>query len=511
MGVFLGIDIGTSSTKVSCIDSHGTHRITVGSGYKLERPESGWAEQNPEQWWQALLKALRELREHSRDSFSFRDIEGIGLSGQMHSLVVLDGHGKVLTNAISWADQRTHAECSELRRRTGDAILKETGNAVNAGFTLPKLLWLRANDPECFARIRHVLLPKDFIRYKLTNELLTDYSDASGTLMFNPASGRWSDAVLSAVGIDKEILPEVAYSAECGGYVSHEASEVTGIPEFVPVYVGSCDVSAAVVGSGAVSENTGVVSLGSAAQVIVTTGKPVIDWKSRINLLCHGVPDEWMLMGAVQNSGSAVEWFLEQAFSETSNSGDHDYEQLERQLSELPMRADDPVFLPYLTGERTPHMDENAAGVLFGLRPHHGKFHILRAVHEGIGFSIRDCVEVLREMHADAARFMLCGGGSASGPLVRILTANLNRPVLVSSQRDASPRGAALWAMAGSSGDLRLERIPAVEGTEAERSPDTMTKQFYDHRFDLYRKIYHDLRSSFELLAELPGESHSNT
>lgn len=512
MDVFLGIDIGTSATKVTSVDADGTHLVTTGSRYELERKQAGWAEQNPKQWWDATVDALSRLREEASDSFSFNEVRGIGLSGQMHSLVCLDEHGAPLGSAISWADQRTHAECTVLRGQLGRTVLDETGNAVNTGFTLPKLLWLRANEPELFDRIRHIVLPKDFVRYKLTNEILTDFSDASGTLMFNTVERKWSDVIMRWSGLSTEILPDVAYSAECAGYLSVEASSVTGLPARVPVYVGSSDVAAAVIGSGAVSRQTGVVSLGSAGQAIVSTGTPQVDRKSRVNLLCHGVPNEWMLMGAIQNAGNAIDWFMGNSFTSSEDGKRPDYEQIEKRVSELEMHQRDPIFLPYLTGERTPHMDETAAGVLFGLRPHHGRYHGLRAVYEGIAFAIRDSVEVLREMKADAHEFRLCGGGTASGTLLNILADNLLRPLEVSSQRDASAYGGALWAWAGSKGDLGVDVPPPEKGTEARITPSDENASFYENRFRLYQKLYRDLRPSFECLVSgvLKSDSKQN-
>jgi xylulokinase len=351
--------------------------------------------------------------------------------------------------------------------------------------------------------MRWLLLAKDFIRYQLTGRVLTDFSDASGTLLFNTTERRWSEQILSRFDISPDLLPQLVNSADFAGEVLPGASKATGLHEGTPVYVGSSDICAAVLGSGPDSRATAVVSLGSAGQVVALRQTPTMDAEGRVNLLCHGVPSSWILMGAIQNAGIAVQWALNGSFGGSERGASRpDLRAIESRLAELEPELSDPIFLPYLTGERTPHMDDRSAGVLFGVRPQHNRFHVLRAVYEGVAFALHECSLVLSELGSSIENLRVCGGVAGGETLLKILASTVGKPVSPAAHLDASAYGAALWARAGAEGDLAVAHAPTGGRAGDSVMPDPAKQDFYRKRFHLFQTIYKDLKPSFALLAE---------
>ncbi|TVQ39719.1 MAG: xylulokinase [Spirochaetaceae bacterium] len=500
MESFIGIDTGTSSIKVCLIDGAGRVQALASDGYRLAHPGQGWAEQDPEVWWTALTRAVGSLRQRV-GAGSLRDVQAIGLTGQMHTLVVLGGDGIPLRPAISWTDQRTVAECDYLRRNLLEEVFACTSNPPSTGYTLPKLLWIRNHEPEVYRRICALVLPKDYIRYRLTGEIATDYCDASATLLFDPVKLQWSHQLASTLGIDRSILPPVRNATDLGGVLTDSAARLLELRAGLPVYVGSGDVAAGWLASGANAAATAAgLSLGSGALFVAPSGSPTTDPHRRLNLLCDGTAGRWLVMAAIQNAGIAVDWYLvkilQELLPDRGASERPDYNTINARVTSVAAGAGGVLFLPYLTGERTPHMDENAAGVFFGLRSTHTGLHLYRAVLEGIAYALRDALEVVKSLDLPADPIVAGGGGAANKALLAILASVLERRLVVSPQTDASVLGAALYALHGSD----PSRLRGIGGADAPVSiePDQGDIPRYRSRFAVYQNLYASLKQSFE-------------
>ena len=373
MRYLIGIDIGTTGAKCLLMDEKGRTHATDFQEYPLHLPKPGWAEQDPEDWWAATKAGLRALLEKSRVSPSH--IAGMSLSGQMHGLVCLDADGKPLRNAILWCDQRTTAQCREIEQAVGGRakVVQLASNPALEGFTLPKLLWVRRHDPKAYAKTRTVLLPKDYVRYRLTGALGMEMSDAAGTLMLDVRKRRWSREILRAVGVDAALLPPLAESPDIAGAVTAEAARETGLPEGLPVAYGGADNTCAAVGNGVIEEGVVAVSIGTSGTVIAPATGPMRDKLGRAHTFNHSVPGLWYVMGVMQAAGLSLKWLrdnfgaLERAVA--AETGADAYEYLCAGAADVPPGAEGLVWLPYLNGERTPHLDPYARGVLFGVSP----------------------------------------------------------------------------------------------------------------------------------------------
>ena len=500
---FIGIDVGTSSIKVSLVDGAGRVQAVASEGYRLEHPVQGWAEQDAEVWWAALINAVAHLQQRV-GAAGLQNVQAIGLSGQMHTLVLLDTSGRPLRPAISWTDQRTVAECDFLRRNLLDEVFACTANPPSTGYTLPKLLWVKKHEPEVFSRIATLMLPKDYIRFLLTGEVATDYCDASATLLFDPAAMQWSDQLLSTLGIDRKIMPTVSGAAEVAGVLADPVAHLLNLPAGLPVYVGSGDVAAGWLSftAGAADSAAGL-SLGSGALFVVPSAEPTTDPHQRLNLLCDGIAGRWLVMAAIQNAGIAIDWYLEHVLQGLRLSGTEperpDYNAINSRVAALPAGADGLLFLPYLTGERTPHMDEKAAGVFFGLRTTHSGLHLYRALLEGIAFALRDALSVVESLGLAADPIITGGGGAANRALLAILSSVIERSLTVSTQTDASVRGAALYAIQGLDPGGYKDRIAHVADEPSVIEPTQSDVQRYRSRFTVYQNLYDSLKQSFQL------------
>ena len=424
----IGHDVGTTGVKAIALSPDGEVLATAAHGYPLSTPQAGWAEQNPEDWWQAAEAALAEVA-------AGREVAGIGLSGQMHGLVVLDDAGQVIRPAILWNDQRTAAECAEIERRIGtERLVALTGNRALTGFTAPKLLWLRRHEPDAYARIARVLLPKDYVRLRLTGEWAIDASDASGTLLLDVGRRAWSRDVLEALEIPAAWLPPVLESPDPVGVVTASNTVSQG----VPVAAGAGDQPAAAVGVGA--DRPGVLSvvLGTSGVVLAPLPSYEHDAAGRVHAFCHAVPGAWQAMGVMLSAAGSLQWFRERL------APDAPYAQLVAEAESWEPGAGGLFFLPYLAGERTPHADPDARGAFVGLELRHDRGALVRAVLEGVAFGLRDCLDLLRSLGVEAGAARVSGGGARGGLWLEILASVLDLPLEICHVQEGAAYGAAL-------------------------------------------------------------------
>ena len=482
--MFLGLDIGTSSVKGILVSMSGDVEAGASAPLDLATPQPGWAEQDPEAWWEATRAAIRDLRAQRPGA----RIDAIGISGQMHSSVFLDKHGAVIRPALLWCDGRTTAECREIVQRAGgEGNLRQwVCNAALEGFTLPKVLWLRNHEPDAFARLATVLLAKDFVRLRLTGALATEPSDASGTLMFDPALLRWSAEMLEAVNLSPSLLPAVGGSAEVLGRLTPEAAALTGLAAGTPVVGGGADNACAAAGVGAVSPGEAVSSWGTSGTVLAPTNEPRVDPKLRAHTFCHVAPGVWYVIGVVLSAGGAFAWYRDQCARELPEP-DRD-SQLVAEAATVPPGADGVTFLPYLQGERTPHRDASLRAAFLGLSLAHSRAHMTRAVLEGVCFALRDSLTILQELGLAPGQLLLTGGGAKSA-FIRQLQADIfGLPVTTVNREEGGAYGAALLAAVGVGAFPDLQT--AVQQTltrEPLTSPNAGTHRAYEPIYERFR------------------------
>ncbi|HEY5220026.1 MAG TPA: xylulokinase [Gemmatimonadaceae bacterium] len=444
--LFLGLDVGTSGVKALLVRPSGEVAATAVAALTLSTPHPGWAEQNPDDWWRACLDAIRDVLAQAPGAA----VASIGISGQMHSSVFLDAAGDVIRPALLWCDGRTTAECREITERVGGEgrLRKLACNPALEGFTLPKVLWLRNHEPAAFARLSKVLLPKDYIRYRLTGALATEPSDASATLMYDTAHLRWSSEILGAVDLPMSLMPDVGGSSEVVGRVSAVAAAATGLPVDTPVVGGGADNACGAVGVGAVDPGEAVTSWGTSGTVLSPMREPHVDPALRAHTFCHVAPGLWYLMGVVLSAGGAFAWYRDQfareyADASTANAA------LRDEAEAIAPGADGVTFLPYLQGERTPHRDASLRGALVGLSLAHTRAHVTRAVFEGIAFALNDSLTILRELGLGPSHMLLTGGG-AKYPLLRRIQSDVFGLKVCRVNREEGPAyGAALLGAVG--------------------------------------------------------------
>src|SRR5436190_9046123 len=391
---FLGIDVGTGGTRAVLIDAEGRVKASAtGEHAPFASPQTGWAEQDPRDWWSAATLAVREVL--AKTGISPEQIGAVGFSGQMHGAVLLDKQDEVLRPAIIWCDQRTSDQCIAITEKIGAARLIElTCNPALTGFTLPKLLWAREFEPEAWQQVSSVLLPKDYVRLRLTGDKATDVADASGTLLFDVTNRRWSQLMLAAAEINEALMPRVYESPEITGVVSAAGAEATGLRAGTPVVAGGGDQSAGAVGMGIVRPGAVSATIGTSGVVFAASDKPALDPKGRVHTFCHAVPGRWHVMGVTQGAGLSLRWFRDQ-FGAGADDGRDPYERLTAEAAAAPPGAKGLLWTPYLMGERTPHLDPHARAALVGLTASHTRAHVVRAILEGVAFSLRDTVEIL--------------------------------------------------------------------------------------------------------------------
>ena len=507
MTYYLGADIGTSGTKTVLFDVNGTVIASATEEYPLYQPQNGYAEQQPEDWANAVLNTMAAVLKKS--GVNKDDVKGIGLSGQMHGLVMLDKDNAVIRPAIIWCDQRTEQECAEITEKVGaERLIEITANPALTGFTASKILWVRNHEPENYAKCAHILLPKDYIRFILTGVYATEVSDASGMQLLDIPKRCWSDEVLEKLGIDKSLLGKVYESPEITGTLTAEAAAKPGLAEGTPVVGGAGDNAAAAIGTGVASDGKAFTTIGTSGVVFAHSSKISIDPKGRVHTFCCAVPGCWHVMGVTQGAGLSLKWFRDNfcdAEKQTAKGmGVDEYYLMDKEAEKSPIGANRLLYLPYLMGERTPHLDANARGVFFGLSAIHEKRDLLRAVMEGVTYSLRDCMEVFREMQIDVDSMMACGGGGSS-PLWRQMLADLfDCPIQTTKSKEGPALGVAILAMVGTGAYKSVpEACAAIIGTDKTCAPDADAVPVYERYYQLYRKIYPALKNQYKELAAL--------
>lgn len=485
MSYLLGIDVSTTATKSLLIDGEGKVVATAATEYPFDTPKPLWSEQDPPVWWYAAVQSTR--RAIAKAKIDPNAIAGIGLTGQMHGLVLLDERGSIMRPAILWNDQRTGAQCDEIRRRVGqERLLEITGNDALTGFTAPKLLWMREHEPDIYRRTRKILLPKDYLRYRLTGEVATDKADAAGTLLLNLRTRGWSEEILDALEIPQDFLPPAYEGPEIVGHVMHGAAEDSRVAVGTPVVAGAGDQAAQAIGVGAVEEGILSITLGTSGVVFAASRQPLVEPAGRLHAFCHAMPQRWHLMGVMLSAGGSLSWLRQTLAPERS------YEELMAEAAQIPPGSEGLLFLPYLTGERTPHPDPLARGAFVGLTVRHTLAHMTRAVLEGVAFGLRESVELMQAAGGSPIRQIRVSGGGARSPLWRQILADvLNMQLTTVNTSEGAAYGAALLAGAGVGiwPDVHSACRATIHET-GETVPEPVAVERYAEHFPRYQSLY---------------------
>ncbi len=507
MNYLIGIDIGTSATKTVLFDEEGRVAASASQEYPLYQPHNGWAEQDPHDWRDAALETLRRVMDES--GAGPEDVKGIGLSGQMHGLVMLDEKGEVIRRSIIWCDQRTGAEVEDmLAIMPRERWIKVTANPPLTGWTAAKILWVRKNEPENYARCRHILLPKDYIRYVLTGVFAAEVSDASGMQLLDVPGRCWSEEVLEKLDINPEYLGKLYESCEVTGTILPEIAARTGLSEKTVVVGGAGDNAAAAVGTGVVEDGKAFTTIGTSGVVFAHSSQVTIDPKGRVHTCCCAVPGAWHVMGVTQAAGLSLQWFrnnfCQDYIEAAKRQGVDAYDLINMDVAAIPAGSERLIYLPYLMGERTPHLDPDCRGVFFGLSAIHTRAHMLRAVMEGVSYSLCDCNDILKEMGVHVSQMMACGGGGRS-PVWRQMLADLyDCQVKTVHQSEGPALGAAILAGVGcglyESVESACRRLISEDKSASPVKEQTETYKAYHA---LYQELYGQLKGCYKTLAGL--------
>lgn len=508
MNYLLGIDIGTSGTKTVLFDEAGHGVASYTGEYPMAQPKNGWAEQYPADWWKAVVDGIRAVL--AKSGIDAGEIRGIGLSGQMHSLVLLDEKGEVLRPSILWCDQRTAVECEEIHTLMGgkERYIEITANPALTGFTAGKILWVRKHEPEIYAKARHILLAKDYIRYKLCNVFATEVSDASGMGLLDVPNRCWSQEVLEKLDIDPAMLAKVYESPEVTGTITAEAAALTGLKEGTIVVGGAGDNAAAAVGTGVVEDGRAFATIGTSGVVFAHTDKLSIDPKGRVHTFCCAVPGAWHVMGVTLAAGQSLKWYRDNFCDadkvEAEKQGVDPYDLMTAEAAKTPIGSNRLIYLPYLMGERTPHLDPDCRGAFVGLSGMHTRYDLVRAVMEGVTFSLRDCAEILRGMGVQSDVILACGGGGSSAFWRQMMADILGCPVATTISKEGPALGVAILAGVGAGLYPSVpEACRKIVGVNASQAPVAEHVAEYDKFYEIYRGLYPALKDSWHKLAEL--------
>ncbi len=504
--LLLGIDVSTTGAKALLLDGHGQVVASATTPLTLSTPRPLWSEQDPRAWWAGVAQSTRQALQQA--GLPGQAVRAVGLTGQMHGLVLLDAAGNVLRPAILWNDQRTAAECDEIRRRFGrERLIQITGNDALTGFTAPKVLWVQRHEPEVFARARHLLLPKDYVRWRLTGGYATDKADGAGTILFDLRARDWSPEVLSALEIPPEWLPPTFEGPEVTGRVTVEAAAATGLAEGTPVVAGGGDQAAQAVGVGAIRPGIIALTLGTSGVVFATTADPLIEPEGRLHAFCHALPGRWHLMGVMLSAAGSLQWYRDTLAPEAS------FDSLAEEAGQVPPGSDGLLFLPYLTGERTPHPDPLARAAWVGLTVRHARPHLTRAVLEGVAFGLNDSFGLIRRAGLGAIdQVRVSGGGARSALWRQILADVLGAELATVNTTEGAAFGAAL--LAGAAAGVFADVPAACEATirVTGRTAPGGARAAYVAYYERYRALYPALRDEFRALsdtaaryASLPG------
>ena len=508
MSYLLGIDIGTSGTKTLLIDDRGRIRASVTVEYPSYAPKPAWSEQDPADWWRATRQSVRKALRAARAKPV--EVAGIGLSGQMHGSVFLDKAGKVLRRAILWNDQRTGAECDEITRAAGGRrrLIALVSNPALTGFTAPKILWVRRHEPDVYDRTARILLPKDYVRYRLTGEFATEVSDASGTLLLDVKNRCWSKELLGLLKIDPDLLPAVHESAEITGVLSKAAAKATGLVPGIPVVGGGGDQAAGAVGNGIVRRGVISATLGTSGVVFAHADRVETDPEGRVHTFCHAVPGKWHVMGVVLAAGGSLQWFrnalCQDLVAAARKKKVDPYELITAAAAGVAPGSDGLYFLPYLTGERTPHADPHARAAWIGLSNMHTRAHMARAVMEGATYAMRDCLEIIQGMGVPVTEIRVSGGGARS-EFWRGLQADVYRQAVWTVSSAEGPAygvallagvGIGIWKTVPEACDATIRKLRKT-------APDRKRVARYKELYPMYGKLYRSLKDDFRAIAAL--------
>ncbi len=507
MKYLLGIDLGTSGTKTVLFDQEGKGICSATVEYPMYQPQNGWAEQDPKDWYNAAVSTIKTVL--GKSGVDKKDVVSMGISGQMHGLVMLDKDNEVIRPSIIWCDQRTAKECEEITEKVGyENMIRITANPALTGFTLSKLMWVRKHEPENYAKCCHILLPKDYVRFMLTGDFATEVSDASGMQMLDVPNRCWSDELLGILDIDKKLLPKVYESCEVTGHISAEAAAVTGLSEETLVVGGAGDNAAAAVGTGVVVDGKAFTTIGTSGVVFAHTDKLAIDPKGRVHTFCCAVPGAWHVMGVTQAAGLSLKWFRDNfcgAEMVTAKAMDVDvYELTNQEAAKSPIGANKLIYAPYLMGERTPHLDSDCRGMFFGLSGMHTRRDLLRAVMEGVTYSLNDCLGVLGEMGVAPETMLACGGGGKSKLWRQMLADVMNCPVATTVNTEGPALGVAILAGVGAGLYKSVQEACKVmihENPPQDPIPENVPK--YAAVYKVFHQLYAANKDLFKELGQL--------
>ncbi|MCA9216669.1 MAG: xylulokinase [Planctomycetales bacterium] len=504
MSVFLGVDIGTSGTKTLAVNAAGEILAEASESYPAYHPKPLWSEQEPDDWWDATVKTIRGVVKKAK--LKKTDVKAIGLSGQMHGSVFLDKKHKVVRKALLWNDQRTAAECEEIERRAGGRkkLIKMVANPALTGFTAPKILWLRNNEPKNFDKVNKILLPKDDVRRRLTGELATEVSDASGMLLLDVVKRNWSKPLLSKLELDPDLFATCYESEQVTGNLTAEVADQLGLSTDCVVVGGAGDCAANAVGNGIVKKGHLASSLGTSGVMFVHSDEVQVDPEGRLHTFCHAVHGKWHMMGVSLSAAGSLEWFCQQLCKELLAGKKDPYAVLNAEAAEVAAGSEGLFFLPYLAGERTPHADPDARGSFVGLTLKHTRGHVVRSIMEGVAFALRDSLAIIKEMGVPVRQIRV-GGGGAKSDLWRQIQADVFGQKVYRINAEQGPAyGVALLAAVGAGEYKNIEEACAatIYNTD-ETSPNSKARSFYDRSFPIYQQLYRSLKDDFQSISKL--------
>ncbi len=494
MSVLVGLDVGTGGARAVAVNDSGEIVAEAASEYPLNTPRPGWTEQDPEDWWKGAKEVLAQVAEAD-------EVAGIGLTGQMHGSVFLDSLDRVVRPALLWNDQRTQAQCDRITQSVGEErLISIAGNPALTGFQAPKIVWLRDEEPDNFRQVSRLLLPKDYVRLRLTGEYATDASDAAGTLLLDIQARDWSGEILEALEIPQEWMPKVYEGPENTGALRKSVAEELGLPQHIPVAAGGGDNAAAAVGTGIVGPGLVNSSVGTSGVLFAHADRFTPDASGRLHAFCHAVPGAYHLMGVTLSAGGSLSWWRETLGG--------DFDALVGEASDVPPGSEGLIFLPYLSGERTPHLDPKARGAFFGLTARHSARHMTRAVMEGVIFSLRDSLEIMRDLDVPIDDVRATGGGARS-ELWRQLQADIyNTPIRRTVADEGPAYGAALLAGVASGAYADVEEATSVvKLREEDTEPEPERSKVYEEYYQIYRSLYPATNSAMSRLTDLAARS----
>jgi len=496
MAHYLGLDVSTTSSKALLINQKGEVMGSASSPHTLSSPKPLWSEQDPGQWWQAVIKSIQSVV--SQTQINPHEIAAVGLTGQMHGLVLLDADGEVLRPAILWNDQRCQNQCDQIHQKIGkERFIQITGNLALTGFTAPKILWVAENEPEIYSRVSQVLLPKDYIRFKLTGATTMDKADGSGTVLFDLEARDWSQELLAALDIPRGWMPKTYEGPECTGTIDAEAAAVTGLAQTTPVVAGGGDQAAGAVGVGAVEPGIIGLTLGTSGVIFATTPSALIEPEGRLHAFCHALPDRWHFMGVMLSAAGSLQWYHDTLAPEVS------FDDLLEEAACVPAGSEGLLFLPYLSGERTPHADPLARGAFIGLTLRHSRGHMTRALLEGVAFGLKDSFNLIRDAGLEQFSQIRASGGGTRSALWRQILADVLESELVSvNTTEGAAFGAALLAGVdhGAWPDVASACRESIQIT-AKTRPDPDKFKIYRKNYEHYQEMYPLLKNTFMRLS----------